>query len=119
MNVTTILIQATALIAVLILLRPLLKRYLSARARCALWAIPAARLIFPFEIKSAFSLLKAAKPFPCTISPALLNTLSLILRKLRFTICLRNSSAGMLSRFLSAMKRCLRGLPYQRKYSLT
>jgi len=62
MNFTTILLQATAIMAALLALRPLLKRYAPPRARCALWAIPALRLIFPFEIRSGFSLLGAAEP---------------------------------------------------------
>ncbi len=57
MNIVTLLIQATALMLALIILRPLLKRYVSARIRCALWAIPAARLLFPFELKSSLSIM--------------------------------------------------------------
>lgn len=62
MNAVTILMQATALMLVLIALRPLLKRYLSARWRCALWAIPALRLLFPFEVHSSFSVMTPVQP---------------------------------------------------------
>ncbi len=70
MNVFTLLIQATALMAALMLLRPLLKRWLSARARRALWFIPAARLLFPFEIKSAFSIMAPVQPVSTGLSEA-------------------------------------------------
>ena len=54
---TEMILQATVIMLALLALRPLLKRYLSAGARCALWAIPAARLLFPFELRSVFSLM--------------------------------------------------------------
>ena len=62
MTTATILIQATALMAALVALRPLLKRYLSARWRCALWALPALRLLLPFEWESSLSIIAAAQP---------------------------------------------------------
>ena len=62
MDMVTILIQATALMMVLILLRPLLKRYLSARWCCALWALPALRLLLPFEWESAMSVMAPMQP---------------------------------------------------------
>lgn len=62
MNAVTLILQATALMLALIFLRPLLKHLLSARARCALWAIPALRLLVPVEIASVFSLMASAEP---------------------------------------------------------
>ena len=62
MDMVTILIQATALMLVLIALRPLLKRFLSARIRCALWAIPALRLLLPFEWESSLSVMAPVQP---------------------------------------------------------
>lgn len=62
MEMVTILIQATALMLVLIALRPLLKRFLSARIRCALWAIPALRLLLPFEWESSLSVMAPVQP---------------------------------------------------------
>jgi len=62
MVTVTMLIQATALMAALIALRPLLKRYLSARWRCALWALPALRLLLPFEWESSLSVIAAVQP---------------------------------------------------------
>lgn len=70
MNIITILIQATALMAALIILRPLLKRFISARARRALWLIPAARLLFPIEITSMFSIMAPVEPISAGISEA-------------------------------------------------
>ena len=57
----TALLSATVLMLVLIILRPFLKKYVSPRAVCALWLIPAVRLIFPFELKSTFSILAPAE----------------------------------------------------------
>ena len=57
----TALLSATALMLALIILRPFLKKYVSPRAVCALWLIPAVRLIFPFELKSTFSILAPAE----------------------------------------------------------
>ncbi|MGI6689142.1 MAG: M56 family metallopeptidase [Christensenellales bacterium] len=50
------LLQSGAFILLLALLRPLLKRHLSARTRYALWLIPALRLMLPFSLSSALSL---------------------------------------------------------------
>jgi len=71
MNFVTLIIQATALMAALILLRPLLKRFVSPRARCALWAIPAARLLFPFELKSSLSIMAPAEPVSESLTAAI------------------------------------------------
>lgn len=62
MTMVTILFQATALMLALIVLRPLLKRYLSARWCCALWGIPALRLLLPFEWKSSLSVMAPVQP---------------------------------------------------------
>ena len=62
MDMVTILMQATALMLALILLRPLLKRYLSARWCCALWALPALRLLLPFEWESSLSVMAPMQP---------------------------------------------------------
>lgn len=62
MDMVTILVQATALMLVLIALRPLLKRCLSARVRCALWAIPVLRLLLPFELESSLSVMAPVQP---------------------------------------------------------
>lgn len=62
MDIVTILIQATALMLALIVLRPLLKRFLPARIRCALWAIPALRLLLPFEWESSLSVMAPVQP---------------------------------------------------------
>ncbi len=71
MNFVTLLIQATALMATLIILRPLLKRFVSPRARCALWAIPALRLLLPFEIKSQLSIMAPAEPVSESLTAAI------------------------------------------------
>lgn len=52
----TIFVQSSAFIVLLLVLRPLLKRALSARARHALWLLPALRLMLPFAPGSALSL---------------------------------------------------------------
>ena len=62
MDMVTILIQATALMLALIALRPLLKRCLSARIRCVLWAIPVLRLLLPFEMESWLSVMAPVQP---------------------------------------------------------
>ena len=49
-------LQSGAFILLLALLRPLMKRSLSARARFALWALPALRLMLPLRITSIYSL---------------------------------------------------------------
>lgn len=51
---------------------------------------------------------------PCTALTVLLNTQSLTLKRLRFTICPRNSSVGTLSRFLSVTTRFLQSLIFRR-----
>jgi len=61
MSAVTILLQATAIMLVLILLRPLWKRCLSARFRCALWALPALRLLLPFQWRSPLSVMAPAE----------------------------------------------------------
>jgi len=69
-NIFTILIQATALMLALIALRPLLKRFVSPRARCALWALPALRLLFPFRIPSPISIMAPIEPVSSELSAA-------------------------------------------------
>lgn len=69
-DILTILIQATALMLALIALRPLLKRFVSPRARCALWALPALRLIFPFRIPSPISIMAPIEPVSSGLSAA-------------------------------------------------
>ncbi len=68
MNIVTVLIQATALMLALMVLRPLLKRYVSPRLRCALWAIPTIRLLLPFELKSSLSIMAPAQTVSASIS---------------------------------------------------
>jgi hypothetical protein len=51
---------------------------------------------------------------PCTALTVLLNTQSLTLKRRLFTICLRNSSVGTLSRFLSVTTRFLQSLTFRR-----
>jgi len=70
MNAAAMLIQATAIMLALIILRPLLKRFLSARARCALWLIPALRLLFPVELQSIFSIMAPVQPISANIESA-------------------------------------------------
>lgn len=62
MNAVTILIQSTAIMLVLMVFRPIFKRFLSARARCVLWMIPALRLLFPFELQSPLSIMTHIQP---------------------------------------------------------
>ncbi len=62
MDMVTILFQSTALMLALIALRPLLKRYLSARWLCALWALPALRALMPFEWESSLSVMASVQP---------------------------------------------------------
>ncbi|NLD51276.1 MAG: M56 family metallopeptidase, partial [Clostridiales bacterium] len=50
------LVQSTGLMLVLVLLRPLLKRWLSARRRSALWLIPALRMLLPLRLPTTLSL---------------------------------------------------------------
>ncbi len=69
-DILTILIQATALMLALIALRPLLKRFVSPRARCALWALPALRLLFPFRIPSPVSIMAPIEPVSSELSAA-------------------------------------------------
>ena len=69
-DILTILIQATALMLALIALRPLLKRFVSPGARCALWALPALRLLFPFRIPSPVSIMTPIEPVSSELSAA-------------------------------------------------
>ncbi len=50
------LVQSTGLMLLLVLLRPLLKRWLSARTRSALWLIPGLRMVLPLKLPTALSL---------------------------------------------------------------
>ncbi len=59
---TTILLQATALLVVLLVLRPVCKRFFSPQVRCALWALPALRLLLPFSWESAWSVMAPVQP---------------------------------------------------------
>ena len=59
---TTILMQATALMVVLLVLRPVCKRFFSPQVRCALWALPALRLLLPFSWESAWSVMAPVQP---------------------------------------------------------
>ena len=59
---TTILLQATALLVVLLGLRPVCKRFFSPQVRCALWALPALRLLLPFSWESAWSVMAPVQP---------------------------------------------------------
>lgn len=59
---TTILLQATALMVVLLVLRPVCKRFFSPQVRCALWALPALRLLLPFSWESAWSVMAPVQP---------------------------------------------------------
>ena len=57
-----IVLQSSLLIAILIALRPLLKRWMSARALYALWLLPALRMLIPISLQSPLSLLNAVRP---------------------------------------------------------
>lgn len=70
MSAVTILLQATLLMLALIALRPLLKRFLPARIRCALWAIPALRLLLPFEWESSLSVMAPVQPVAQSVGNA-------------------------------------------------
>jgi beta-lactamase regulating signal transducer with metallopeptidase domain len=48
-------VQGAALILLLLALRPLMKKWLSARLRYALWLLPALRLMLPFTLASGVS----------------------------------------------------------------
>lgn len=62
-------IAATWIICALVLLRPLLKR--ASKSLCAaLWGLVGLRLVFPFSVKSALSLLPSAEPIPTDITTA-------------------------------------------------
>ena len=54
------------------------------------------------------------RQFQCTALTVLLNTQLLTLKRRLFTICLRNSSVGTLSRFLSVTTRFLQSLTFRR-----
>lgn len=70
MNLVTALLQATAIMAALAALRPLLKRVLSPAARCALWALPTLRLLLPFQLRTPFSLMAPAQSAASGIAAA-------------------------------------------------
>ncbi len=59
-------LTASWLILAVIALRPLLRRAPKA-LRCALWALVGVRLLCPFSIESALSLIPSAQPIPETI----------------------------------------------------
>lgn len=66
------LMQSGAFILLLTLARPLLKRFLSGRARHGLWLIPALRLALPFDLASRLSLwrwLLAPAPLAGPLAP--------------------------------------------------
>ena len=63
-SIQDILVQSGIFILLLCLMRPWLKRALSARARHALWLIPALRLALPFRINSPLSLWAWLAPVP-------------------------------------------------------
>lgn len=69
-------IQGATLILLLILLRPLMKKWLGARMRYALWILPALRLLIPFSWQSGLSLWNLAArriSIPETMTNPILN----------------------------------------------
>ena len=70
------LIQSSLMLAVLLMLRPLLKRKLSPRMLYALWFLPALRMTLPFELPSAFNIPGAANPHVRAVQQAMSAPLS-------------------------------------------
>ena len=80
--------------------------------------------LWKFRLLKAQALWKLPRPqskpqvqqrqFPCTALTVLLNTQLPTLKRLRFTICPRNSSVGTLSKFLSVTTRFLQSLTFRR-----
>lgn len=68
------LIQSSLMLAVLLMLRPLLKRKLSPRMLYALWFLPALRMTLPFEFPSLLSVPGSAVNSYMTQAHAALNT---------------------------------------------
>ncbi len=54
--------QGALLVLILLVLRPVLKKVLSARFRYALWLLPALRLLAPFSVQSAMSIWNIVQP---------------------------------------------------------
>ncbi len=68
-------VQSAFIIAVILLLRVILKNKISPAAQYALWLLPLIRLIFPFSVSSIFSIMNIFEPMTRQLDDAVSNSM--------------------------------------------